>query len=158
MNNNGGFGLSVDEMGIGHISENPATPVSIMSFSSGNVTIEGKVGIGNVNNLNSLSSNSKLFVEGGITTEAVLVKLQSSGWSDFVFDKNYKLRGISDLDQYIKVNKHLPDIPTTSEVKSGGIDLGKMNALLLQKIEELTLYIIDQQKQINKLEEMMNKD
>ena len=144
-------------MGIGHISENPYAPESIMSFSSGNVSIEGKVGIGNIINLNSFTSNSKLFVEGGITTEAVLVKLQSSGWSDFVFDKNYKLRAISDLDQYLQVNKHLPDIPTTSEVESGGIDLGKMNSLLLQKIEELTLYIIDQQKQINKLKEKMNK-
>ncbi len=79
------------------------------------------------------------------------MKVTLSGWSDFVFDESYRLPSLSELERYVKENRHLPDIPTESEVKQGGVDLGEMNALLLQKVEELTLYIIDLQKQINEL-------
>ncbi len=58
---------------------------------------------------------------------------------------------LEQLERYVKENRHLPDVPTETEVKQGGVDLGQMNALLLQKVEELTLYIIDLQKQIDEL-------
>ena len=68
-----------------------------------------------------------------------------------MFDESYRLPSLSELERYVKENRHLSDIPTESEVKQGGVDLGEMNALLLQKVEELPLYIIDLQKQINEL-------
>jgi len=153
INKKGGYNIYVDNSGIGRLTEFGVG--TIMSFHSGNVDfagnvgVAGKVGIGAVELSQYSNSTSKLFVEGGITTEAVHVKLQASGWSDFVFADDYKISSISELDQFIKSHKHLPEIPTSSDVEANGIELGKMNALLLQKIEELTLYIIDQQRQIN---------
>ena len=99
------------------------------------------------------TSKYKLFVTGGILTEEVLIKLQSD-WADFVFDKDYKLRSLIEVEQFIKDNKHLPDVPSASDVKENGIAVGEMNAILLQKIEELMLYVIEQQKQIDLLKEL----
>ena len=70
----------------------------------------------------------------------------SEKWADFVFEDDYSLMSLNELDNYIKVNKHLPEIPTTQEVEENGISVGEMNAKLLQKIEELTLYVIELQK------------
>ncbi len=88
-----------------------------------------------------------LNVVKGILTDSVRVSPVAQ-WADFVFDENYTLTPLSDLDNYIKTNKHLPAIPAAKEVAANGIELGEMNAKLLQKVEELTLYLIDQQKQI----------
>ena len=68
-----------------------------------------------------------------------------------VLDKKYKLMSVEDLDKFVKKNKHLPNIPTAEDVKNDGIDLGDMDAKLLAKVEELSLYIIDQQKEIDEL-------
>lgn len=73
-------------------------------------------------------------------------------WSDFVFEEDYELLSICEVERFIKSNKHLPDVPSEDDVKKDGVDLVKMNAVLLQKIEELSLYIIDQEKRIQKLE------
>ena len=78
-------------------------------------------------------------------------------WSDDVFDEDYKLRSLAELGNYIKTCKHLPGIPSESEVKKNGIDVADMNKRLLQKVEELTLYIIDLQKQIDELKKQVNK-
>ena len=67
-------------------------------------------------------------------------------WYDYVFEEDYNLAPIKDLETYIKQNKHLPDVPNAEEVKENGINLGEMNGILLKKIEELTLYMIEQQK------------
>jgi len=161
VNSNGIFSIGVDQDGKGKIWE--AGIGNIMSFRSsnfdfaGNIGVAGKVGIGAVDLTQYANSTSKLFVEGGITTEAVHVKLHGSGWSDFVFADDYKIRSLSELDKFIKTNKHLPDVPTSSDIETEGIDLGKMNALLLQKIEELTMYVIDQQKQIDLLKQLINR-
>ena len=101
----------------------------------------GKVKIGDVN---SNYDGYKLFVEEGILTEKVKVAIKNSeDWFDNVFEKDYKLMNIYDLDGFIKKYHHLPDMPTTDEVMTNGLDLGKMNALLLKKVEELTRYVID---------------
>ncbi len=71
-------------------------------------------------------------------------------WPDYVFDENYKLISLNELDKFIKKNNHLPEIPTTADVEKDGIQLGKMNVKLLKKVEELTLYTIEQQKMIDK--------
>jgi len=118
--------------------------------------VAGKVGIGDVNPADYPNSTSKLFVEGGITTEEVRVKIKTL-WSDFVFNDDYQIIPLTELDIYIKQNKHLPDIPSSTEVEKNGIELGKMNVLLLQKIEEMTLYLIEQQKQIDLLKQQQKK-
>jgi len=94
--------------------------------------------------------NYSLYVENGILTEHVHVALHSTVyWADNVFEKNYKLMPIDKLQNYIHKNNHLPGIPSAKEVVKDGIDVGDMDAKLLQKIEELTLYVVQQQKSID---------
>lgn len=105
----------------------------------------GNVGIGTTNPQTSLAVN------GDITAKKVKVTLL--GWSDYVFDSSYQLAPLSQLEKYISQNKHLPDVPSAVVVEKNGIDIGDNQALLLKKIEELTLYIINQEKRIKQLEE-----
>lgn len=98
-------------------------------------------GTGYVNNLN---------VPGKITTGELEVKIMKE-WKDKVFDQDYLLPNLEEVEDYIRKYHHLRDIPAESEVLVNGYNVGEMDALLLQKIEELTLYIIEQQKEIDKL-------
>lgn len=109
----------------------------------------GKVGIGTSNTSNG---NYRLYVKDGVRTEKVLCDLPGN-WSDYVFDDDYKLKSLKQVKTYINQNGHLEDIPSAQEVKNNGIDLGKMDAKLLKKIEELTLYSIEQQEKIEALKE-----
>jgi hypothetical protein len=109
----------------------------------------GNIGIGTTD-----PGTYKLAVEGKIGAREVEVKTGS--WADFVFAKEYKLPSLETVELYIKAEKHLPNIPSADEVKTNGINLGEMNAKLLQKIEELTLYAIEQQKRIDQLEMKIN--
>ncbi len=90
-----------------------------------------------------------LFVNGYISANQVEVRPDS--WSDFVFEKEFKLRSLPDLENYIKRNGHLPDLPSEKQVLEQGIELGEMNRLLVQKVEELTLYVIRLQQQNEEL-------
>lgn len=90
-----------------------------------------------------------LEVNGTIRSKEVIVEI--ANWSDFVFDNNYNLMSLKDTESFIKQNGHLPNVPSASEVESNGIQLGEMNAILLQKIEELTLYVIELEKKIEEL-------
>jgi hypothetical protein len=96
----------------------------------------------------------KLIVEG--TISAKKLKISTTPWADFVFDKTYNLMPLHSLEKYILQNKHLPQIPTTKTVEEQGIDVGEIQAKLLQKIEELTLYLIEQNKKIEALENKVN--
>jgi len=99
-------------------------------------------------------ANSNVFLDVRGTIRGCKIKANNlNGWCDYVFDKDYKLQSLPELEKYIKQNKHLPDMPTENQVLENGIDLGEMNMKLLKKIEDLTLYIIDLQKQINKLKQ-----
>ncbi|BBM86138.1 hypothetical protein [Candidatus Uabimicrobium amorphum] len=91
-----------------------------------------------------------LAVKGKIKAEEIEVSLDD--WSDFVFNDNYPLMSLDEVEKQIKKNRHLPDIPSETEVIKNGIAIGKMQAKLLQKIEELTLYTIQQNKQIKTLQ------
>ena len=85
---------------------------------------------------------SSLYVEHGILTEKVKVAVEnSSAWADFVFDTNYELLPIEEVAFFVDENQHLPDVPSADEMVEDGLDVAQMDALLLQKIEELTLYI-----------------
>ncbi len=109
------------------------------------IKANGKVGIGTNN------PDSELSVNGKIHTKEV--KVDMTGWADYVFDKGYQLPTLQEVEQHIKENGHLQNIPSTKEVEENGIELGEMNKKLLEKIEQLTLYIIKQDKRITQLEE-----
>ena len=79
------------------------------------------------------------------------IKVQTTNFPDFVFDNSYKLMGIKELESYINQNHHLPELPTACEAETDGVNVGDMQNKLLQKIEELTLYMVQQQKEIEEL-------
>lgn len=100
----------------------------------------------------------KLYVQTGILTEKLKVATVGGGqWSDFVFADDYELKSLNEVEQFISKNKHLPDVPSANEVEKAGYDVTTMDATLLQKIEELTLYVIQQQKEIEALKSNANK-
>ncbi|MDQ0638322.1 hypothetical protein QF042_001887 [Pedobacter sp. W3I1] len=114
------------------------------------VGADGKVGIGT-----EVFGTERLAVNGNIRAREI--KVEATGWPDYVFQKDYKISSLADLDRYIKLNKHLPGIPDAQEVKENGIELGEMNKLLLQKIEELTLHLIEKDKTIKGILKRMDE-
>jgi hypothetical protein len=103
-----------------------------------------------------IATGYDLSVHGKIIAEEVKVQLYAS-WPDYVFAKDYKLLPLDELEQSINKNKHLPNIPSAAEVEKDGISLGDMNKRLMEKVEELTLYIIDLNKKNNALAEKIEK-
>lgn len=91
------------------------------------------------------------------TLRATKMNVDVKWWADFVFDADYELKSLAEVEAYIAANKHLPDVPSEEEVLANGLDLGEMQAIQQQKIEELTLYIIQQQKQMDALIETVNE-
>lgn len=113
---------------------------------------DGTVCIGTDNTPNTWKY--KLYVADGILTERIKVAVVGTGdWSDFVFEDDYKLRGLDEVEDFIAENGHLPDVPSAAQVEENGYDMTTMDATLLQKIEELTLYIIELENRIDELEE-----
>ena len=92
----------------------------------------------------------KLAVNGSAIATSMRVKLNAN-WPDFVFLKDYKLPTLNEVKAYIDKNQHLPDMPSADEVHANGLDLGEMNRLLLKKVEELTLYLIEQKETTDNL-------
>lgn len=92
----------------------------------------------------------QLAVDGKLVAKSIYVTL-SGNWADYVFEENYTLPSLSEVEKFYKSNKHLPEIPSAKEVAERGISVGEINTLLLKKIEELTLYVVEQQKEIEKL-------
>jgi trimeric autotransporter adhesin len=82
-----------------------------------------------------------------------MVENTSSTWADYVFNEDYKLMSLLEVESFIKLNKHLPEIPSADEVKENGHKLGEMDVLLLKKVEELTLYLIDLKREVDSLKE-----
>lgn len=119
-----------------------ATPAMIINAA-------GSVRIGNT----TAPADYKLAVDG--TIGARKLKVTQETWADYVFDSAYLLQPLQQLEQYILNNKHLPEIPSAATVKKEGIDLGDNQALLLKKVEELTLYIIQQNKDIQEQKKAM---
>jgi hypothetical protein len=116
----------------------------------------GRIYIGNQTaftptNFATTNGNYKLFVEGGVLTEKAKVALSGTGnWSDYVFANDYKLMPLKEIESFVKENKHLPGIESAEELVKNGLDLGDMQAKQMGKIEELTLYAIEQEKKLEK--------
>jgi hypothetical protein len=131
-------------------AEGTGDVLRLQGASNSNVMVvssNGNVGIGYHNQLEGY----KLAVAGGVIAEKVRVKLQSSNWPDYVFEPGYQLPSLKEIEQYILQNRHLPDVPSAQEVEKKGVDLGDNQAILLKKIEELTLHLIAQSKEIEEL-------
>lgn len=126
-------------------------PVYI-GFSQSDLMIKsGNVGIGTTD-----TKGYKLAVNGSAIFTSVKVELYAN-WSDYVFEPAYKLRSLQSVEEYINQYKHLPDVPSATEIKENGIDLGQNQALLLKKIEELTLYLIELKKENEQIKDELQK-
>jgi hypothetical protein len=125
-------------------------------FTSNNGVLAEKMRIGNTGNVSigtkaTNPTDELLTVFGVIHAKEVQVDLTGS-LADYVFHPNYKLMPLTQVEQYVKTNSHLPEIPSAAEVSKNGMSMGEMQNKLLQKVEELTLYVIEQQKRIEQLE------
>ena len=96
----------------------------------------------------------RLFVSGKIYTTEVYVRTTVPA-PDYVFEKDYRLTSLDELESYLEKHKHLPEIPSAKEMENVGINVSEMNMLLLKKVEELTLYVINQQKKIEELKKQI---
>lgn len=145
-NNSMGIQCSGDDYGVWAFSAN-GTALFTSSLSglalhaNGTSYFNGSVGIGTDEPVYELD------VKGTIRACEVRVN-NDEGWCDYVFKEDYNLRDLQELELFVKTNKHLPEIPTATQVSENGIALGEMNTLLLKKIEELTLYVIEQNKKL----------
>jgi hypothetical protein len=128
--------------GAGNVVDNYFKP-SYIAFDN----ITGNVGIGLTEYSKMKEAGFKLFVTGGILTEKVKVATYAN-WADYVFANEYELKSLKEVENFIHKNKHLPNIPSAKEVKEQGLDLGEMQAKQMEKIEELTLYIIQMNKEM----------
>lgn len=105
------------------------------------VGFNGFIGIGTNTPKEALSVNGNI--------RAKEIKVETTGWPDYVFDQGYRLKSLQEIENFIRLNGHLPDMPTAKLVEKEGISLGEMNKLLLKQIEELTLHLIEKDKQID---------
>ncbi|TCP24656.1 hypothetical protein EV195_10587 [Tenacibaculum skagerrakense] len=148
-----------DKAGLGIGTSSGNLPIGKTNLDVAQIVIDkngGKVGIGTSN------PDAKLAVNG--TVHAKEVRVDLNNWPDYVFENNYNLPTLEEVEKQIKEKGHLPNIPSAEEVKKNGVQLGEMNKKLLEKIEELTLYTIQQEKDnkkllsiIKKLEERISK-
>lgn len=118
----------------------------------------GKTGIGTTYFPSTVGSADlstyKLFVNGGILANEIRVR---TDWADYVFANDYTLKPLLEVEAFIQKNKHLPNVPSAKQVEEGGISVGEIVKIQQEKIEELTLYIIKQEKRMNDLEDKLNK-
>ncbi len=111
--------------------------------------VEGYVGIGTLNPKEKLSVNGKI--------RAKEIKVETANWPDYVFEEGYQNQSLAEIEQFVRQNKHLPGVPTAKQVEQEGVELGEMNKILLKKIEELTLLLIDQNKKNQEQDELIKK-
>jgi hypothetical protein len=130
----GGFKIRDNAYSLDVIQIEPNSSANVLYINAA-----GNIGLG------TIAPTEKLSVNGNIKCKQVEVSL--TGWSDFVFQEDYSLMPLADLDSYINQHKHLPGVPSAYEVITNGNNLGEMDAILLQKIEELTLYVIELKKE-----------
>lgn len=137
-----------------HFNYSTAEDTYIRGGKNGSKVIinDGSLGAVVIGNVTSTPAGYKLYVKDGILTERVKVAVHGSGnWADYVFAENYELMPLEHVERYIQEHKHLPNVPSAEQMVESGIDVATVDAKLMEKIEELTLYIIDLKKDIEKL-------
>jgi hypothetical protein len=133
------------------IGSSPGNPIF---FSTNNYSLSmivadnGNVGIGTAN------PTYKLSVNDNIHSKEVVVE---TGWADYVFNNNYQLKPLQEVEKFIEENKHLSGIPSAEEIEKNGLQLGDTQKKMMEKIEELTLYVIELNKQVKELQNKINK-
>jgi hypothetical protein len=121
------------------------------------IDANGNVGIGTnltKNTYNSVNNYFRLAVKGSIRAEEIIVE---TGWADFVFEDGYQLKKLEDVANYIIKNNHLPDVPSAHFIEKNGVKVGEMQKIQMQKIEELTLYTIQQQNNLKNQNDLIRK-
>lgn len=155
-----GLALSLDEFGHVILTKNSdggsGGGSSVWNLAGNILRTPGdqKVVIGT--GMDTFPDSYSLFVKKGILAERVRVAVANSAkWADYVFEDNYKLMPLHEVEEFIEENDHLPNVPSAAEVAEGGIDLAEMSAKQMEKIEELTLYLIEANKRIENLEKQI---
>ncbi len=134
---------------------NPSIATGILASASQNglwVHNNGNIRLGLYS---TTAPDVKLLVQGAIKATEIKVEAQTA---DFVFEPGYQLRPLEEVESFILENRHLPEIPNAEQMEAEGVNLAEMNKLLLMKVEELTLYMIEQQKMINALQGAISKE
>lgn len=129
---------------IGQMPQETANIVNVLEYAGIVYSNSGNVGIGTTN------PEAKLTVKGKILASEIQIK-EVGVIPDYVFKPGYQLMTLNDVDDFVKQNQHLPDVPSEKDFKENGMNMAEMNTILLKKIEETTLYLIEQNKQIEKL-------
>ncbi|MCF0071485.1 hypothetical protein LZD49_13470 [Dyadobacter sp. CY261] len=168
-----GYMAGVNEAGSNKLyisNSNTSSPLIYGEFPTtspayaGKLVFNTRVGVGVTNfpttvMVNSVSNNVstyKMFVDGGMVTRDLIVT-GAGTWADYVFQKDYKLRDLTEVEAFIKANGHLPNIPAATEVEKWGINVGEMSRLQQEKIEELTLYMIEQNKKLESNDRLLTE-
>jgi hypothetical protein len=150
-----GYGIFSDNIGNGIGGE---TRLWFNTPNNGSIVFGPRSSENNLNNIRFRAQKSRfegnLEVVGSATVCQIVV--EPIGWCDYVFEDDYELMELSDLELFVKSNKHLPDVPSEAEIFESGIDVAEMNMMLLEKVEELTLYIIQLQKEVEALKSTNN--
>lgn len=120
--------------------------------TDGTVTLRGKVGV----NRENTTEGYALAIDGGVITTKVYIQ-DVEDWPDYVFDETYRLMPLSQLKRYVADNRHMPGMPSQAEVESNGYDVNTMQQAMLKTIEELTLYTLQQQEEIDALKKMVEE-
>jgi hypothetical protein len=130
---------------------NQTLKINVGATSSASAGFLAVGDFGAVSPMNSVGGY-RLIVQDGILTEKIKVAVKNTAdWADYVFEKDYKLLPLEKVEEYLKENKHLPNVPSAQVISNEGLDLMKTSAKLMEKVEELTLYLIEMNKELNKL-------
>jgi len=143
------YNFGTDATGVGQIGTNISSPVTLLNFRLNTANNKAQVWVGK-RPTTGAHTDFSFAVDGKLVANSIYVTLQGN-WADYVFEDSYQLTPLLELEKFYKNERHLPEVPSASEIKENGIDLEQMNILLLKKIEELTLYLVQQQKEINSL-------
>jgi len=126
-------------------------------YSFSDMKVRQRLFVGTSTTMEDASPNVEVLVDGEIACEELIVE-KSEDWPDYVFQDDYKLRSIYDLEKSIQEKGHLPGIPSAQEVEEGGLKVGEMQYKMMEKIEELTLYVIQLKKENDELRAMITAD